>query len=267
MAKAAKKEETAVATKSADTGLTTLPAYDPAVWGAPSITAKDIVIPKILAMQAMTKAVIDGSAKFGEFRESLSGVVLGDTQTPIEFIPFHMEKVWIIFEKEGKGDKFKFSGVIPIIPANENLTYEGENDEGTPIKRYRTLNFYVLLPKEVEAGTAIPYMLSFRSSSAKAGTKLTTMMYMKNIKAGKLPASTVMTLHGEKTQNDDGTFIVMDVKEKRESTAKEVHEAFEWVKTVRSGAVKVDHSDLEAAPVQDRARPVQASEVPESAEY
>src|SRR3954471_23034774 len=61
-------------------------------WGMPKLTAQDVVLPKILAMQGMSKLVTDGVAVMGEFRDSLNNVVLGDLKNPIEFIPFHLEK-------------------------------------------------------------------------------------------------------------------------------------------------------------------------------
>ena len=212
-------------------------------WGAPQITARDVAIPKILAMQAMSKPVTDGEAKFGEFRDSLNGVVVGDINNPIEFIPFFMEKVFVVMAEE-KGT-FRFRKQVPITAANEDHAYEAVGEDGAPEKWFRTQNFYCLSPKEIKDGTAIPFMISFRSSSARAGQKIGTQMFMKNPKAGKSPAGAVMELSGAKTSNDKGTFIVMDARWKRDSTRPEVAEAFEWVKTIRAGAVKVDHSDIE----------------------
>jgi hypothetical protein len=228
-------------------------------WGVPQVTARDIQIPKILAMQAMSKSVTSGEAKMGEFRDSLNGVVLGDTTKPIEFVPFYMEKVFVVLKK--KAGAFKFHKVVPITPQLEDQEFEVDAEDGAE-KWYRTMNFYVLLPSEVEAGTAIPYLLSFRSSSARAGQKLATTMFMKNLKAGKTPASMAMELSGAKTTNDKGTFIVMDVKERRPASDKEVAEAFEWVKTVKAGTVKVDHSDLEG-----EATTAPAAQAPESSDY
>lgn len=228
----------AVAVKGQNSPVT----INPADWGAPTITSKDIVIPKIFAMQAMSKLVVDGKAKFGEFIDSLSGLVLGDTKNPIEFIPFYMEKVFVVMEEKNK--KFEFKTQIPIAADNENEEFEQESPEGVAQKWYRTLNFYCLFPKEIANGSAIPYLISFRSASARAGQALATVMFMKNLKAGKTPASVTMALTGEKKTNDKGTFIVLGTKEVRPSTDAEVIECFEWVKTIKGGGVKVDHSDL-----------------------
>lgn len=222
-------------------------AYDKAAWGAPEkLTTRDIVIPKILAMQAMTKSVTEGKTKFGEFRESLSQKLLGDCDSPIEFIPFFRSLEYVVMRKDKK--QFKFHRVEPI--GDDNEEWEQEN-EGHEERWYRTTNFYCLLPSEVAEGGALPYLLSFRSTSAKAGSKLSTTMFVKNLRPRgaprheETPAGTVMQLMGSKKTNDEGTFVVMDVMEKRPSTEEEVAAAFSWAQTVQQGNTKVDHSDLE----------------------
>lgn len=218
-------------------------AADLSAWGAPpSITHKDIVIPKILPMQGLSKKVMEGQAAFGEFRDSLNNELVGTLNKPFEFIPFFMEKVWIVFEE--KNGAMKFTKTVRIDTGNEDWPYE-EVVNGVKIRRDRTMNFYVLLPEEVEKGIAIPYILSFRRTSLNAGKKLATTMFVKNMAAKKTPAAMVCELGGVKTQNDKGTFVVMDIKEKRPSTNVEIAKAFEWLQPIAKGAAKVDNSDLE----------------------
>jgi hypothetical protein len=236
---------------------------DLAAWGVHEsmLTSKDIQIPKILPMQAMSKLVTNGDAKFGEFRESLDNRVLGDLNSPLEFVPFFMEKCYVVMRlKEGK---FRWNRSVPIVPANEDHPFEAQSEDGHAEKWYRTMNFYVLLPDEVKKGCAIPYVLSFRSSSARAGQKLTTRMYVKNLQAGATPASMAMKLLGTKTTNDKGTFVVLDVETLRESTEQEVAECFDWVKKIRGGNVKVDQSDLE----QEATERATAQAAPDSSDY
>lgn len=212
-------------------------------WGMDQqLTAKDIVIPRVLSMQAMSGRVTDGSAKMGEFVESLNNTVLGDEARPVEFIPFLAEKVYVVMEM--RQGKFAYAGQVTITPENEDHEFEvmGGEDGSTPERWYRTTQVYVLLTSDLDG---IPYLLSFRSSSARAGAKILTTMYMKNIKAGKTPASMVMDLSSKKTKNDKGTFMVMDVTEKRVSTDAEIANAFEWVKLIKGGRTKVDNSVLE----------------------
>lgn len=237
-------------------------AFNPAAWGKQELTAKDIVIPKIFAMQGLSKPVTNGEAKMGEFRDS-NGILLGGLDKPIEFIPFYRTVEWVIFRKNG--DVFKFQRIEAITPQNENNQMEITDDDGNEEKWYRTTNYFCLLPHEMEDGGALPYLLSFRSTSARAGSQIATTMYIKNIKPRALPperqheatpASTVMKLVGEKVTNDKGTFIVMKAQEVRLSTPQQVAEAFAWVQTIQKGAVKVDHSDLENEVNRGRSEPV-----------
>ena len=41
-------------------------------WGASPLSAKDIIIPRMLVMQPMSDMVTAGEAAFGEFRDSLN---------------------------------------------------------------------------------------------------------------------------------------------------------------------------------------------------
>lgn len=247
------EENTAIATQA--------PAQAPAVvdqakmmadWGVQNLTSRDVIIPKVLPMQGLSKKVMDGQAAVGEFRDSLNNDVVGmaagfgKPEKALEFVPFYMEKTWLIFEdKTGTGNDMRFSKTLSIDASNENWPYE-EVINNVKIRRDRTMNFYCLHPSQIAEGTAIPFILSFRRTSAKAGQKLATTMFMSNVKAGKTPASMVMELSGIKQSNDKGTFVVLDVKQKRPSSTAEVTEAFSWLKQIRAGAAKVDNSDLEA---------------------
>lgn len=231
-------------------------AYNPDAWGKQALTAKDITIPKIFAMQGLSKAVAAGDAKMGEFRDS-NGILLGSVTAPIEFLPFYRTVEWVIFRKAGPKpeDVYKFNRIEAITPQNDNMPLEYDDEDGNKEKWYRATNFFMLLPKELADGGALPYLMSFRSTSARAGSQIATTMYIKNLKPRNLPegrkheqtpAGTVMELVGEKVTNDKGTFIVMKARDKRASTAAEVAEAFQWAQTIQKGAVKIDHSDLEA---------------------
>lgn len=212
-------------------------------WGSgPQLTAKDVIIPKILLMQAMSKLVSAGKAQVGTYIDSLTGTKLADVGTPLSFIPFHMEKVWVIFD--GEGSSKKFQKVEPITSLNDDWRYREELSDGKLVTRDRVMNFFVLRPEDVEKGGALPYVISFRRTSLAAGKRLATTMYMKNRAANLIPAAQVCEVKAETTTNEKGTFFVPDVIEKRLSSDKEMALAFDWFKKVRSGQTRVDDSDL-----------------------
>jgi hypothetical protein len=231
-------------------------AYNPEDWGQAELSSKDIIIPRILLMQPMSPQVTDGKAAFGEWRESLNNELLGKMEDGFEVVPFYMEKVFIeyaITKVAGGKEERKYRASIPITPANEALPYEGEVlDEATgemiPVSRDRTMNFYVLLKKELEAGSAIPYIISFRKTSLQAGKKLTTQMFMKNINAGKTPASvTVKVIAKKQTGVVNGTnvtYAIADIVPTEPTPTAMVSEAFRWLSMVRQGKTKAHEESL-----------------------
>lgn len=228
-----------------------LPSTEVAAWGDDVHLGQDIVLAKILPMQGLSQLVTDGKAAMGEFRDSLSGAKLGSIAEPLEVLPFHVEKFWDVMEEDDEGD-FKWARSEPLI---ENPAQEGYNDNlpwsdtenGVPVKRVRRMNFYVMLPSEIAAGTSVPYIFSFKSTSYREGKKLFTQMYMRNRKAKLPPPAFLFKIGGVKQKNDKGVFIVPTIELSRRSTDAEVAECFNWYQLIKKGAVKVDDSDLATA--------------------
>ncbi len=226
-----------------------LAASDTESWGqSPIVTAQDIVIPKILPLQHMSEKVTQGKGKYGEFRDTLSNNLFGDLAQPVEFVPFHVEKKWLEFEmipKKGGAPKREYRGTVKI---QDNPTQPGYNDElplrEEGLERDRCMDFYVVVPSEVAAGEALPYVISFRRTSLKGGKKLMTQMYVRNRAAGKVPAATVMKLVGTDTSNDDGSYIVQDVELGRAATNEEVIAAKYWYDIIKKGGARVDESEF-----------------------
>lgn len=218
-------------------------------WGGGQIvTSNDIVIPKILPLNFMSEKVKNKEGEYGEFRDTMSNQKFGDLQTPFEFVPFYMEKLWYEFElvaNKAGAKKREFSRVIPI---QDNAAKPGYNDDfkyaEEGIERDRVMNFYVLIPGEIEKVISMPYVLSFRRTSLKAGKKLASQMFLANARAGKVPAAVVMKLYGKSTQNSEGEYVVMDALPSREATSVEISECLSWLKLVRAGQTKVHDDDI-----------------------
>lgn len=219
-------------------------------WGAPQPLGSDIVLSKILPMQSTSKLVQDSKAQFGELRDSVTGEKLGSLTETLDLIPFHVQKFWDILEPNEKGD-FKFVRMEPLI---ENPADPGYNDNlpwldkvnGVDTKRVRRMNFFCIRPEQVEDGSAIPYILSFKSTSYKEGKKLYTQMYMRNRKVNLPPPGYTITLSLTKQKNDDGSWVVPEYTLGRKSTPAEMQECLNWFKMIGKGGVKVDDSDLES---------------------
>lgn len=244
----AAKKESIVATKEvalkAEPQAPVVASENPNAWGAAPVSAQDIIIPRILLMQPMSEAVTEGDAAFGDMVESLSNEKVGDLKTPLEVVPFLMRKIFVEYDVTNGTDmkNKKFLRVTPITPQNENLPY---NDEETRdgkrmlIMRDYVREFYVLRVDELKLGATIPYTISFRRSSAQAGKKLATQMYVKNLNAGKTPASVTVMLTVNKTTNDQGTFGTFDIAPNAPTDIKYIAEAFKWLQLVNQGSAKV----------------------------
>lgn len=209
-------------------------------WGADvAIGGQDIVIAKILPMQGMSQLVDQGTAKVGEMRDSLTGALIAGIDQAFDFIPFHVEKFWDVYEGG------EFTRTEPLI---ENPQQAGYNDnlqwQDGETKRVRRMNFYGLLAGEVEAGTSVPYILSFKSMSFKEGKKLFTQMYLRNRRANLPPCGFVVRVKGVKRENDKGKFIVPVIELGRKANEGEVKEAYNWYTLIKKGGVKVDDSDV-----------------------
>ena len=219
-------------------------------WGSDVSVGSDLLIPKLLLMQGMSDAVNEGNAQVGDWIDSINSNKFGDIKTPVEVIPFHVTKHFDI-EVEQDDGKFKWQRTEPIVENpmaagyNDNLPWT-DREDGKNIKRIRRLNFFVLIPKEVEAGTSIPYVVSFKSTSLKEGQKMLNQMYVRNLRQKLTPASYKFKLAVGKAENDKGKWFVPQVLLGEQSTQSEVAEALSWYKTVSSkgSSVKVDESDV-----------------------
>jgi hypothetical protein len=204
------------------------------------IDTSDLVIPKILLMQGMSKLVQEEKARLGEMRDSLDNSLLGSKDTPLEFIPFQVFKSWLIFHVDG--NKIEYQGQEPMTAANASWPLE-EIVDGKVIRRDKALNFFCVLPSEVEEGLFFPKILSFRRTSYQAGKKLET--WRAKLKAFNKPlAAKTFKLISNKTENDLGVFYTFDIEAGRDTTEAELKAASQWRSVVAAKPVKIDDSDL-----------------------
>lgn len=218
-------------------------------WGTGGLVTKDIIIPRINVMQPMSEKVTAGKAAFGEIRESLNNTLLGGFEkAPVQFVPFLMEKMFVVFNNNDPEDK-KYLRIEPITPQNEDAKYEDEekDEDGNMMKisRFRTMSFYVLLVDELKLGTAIPYILALSKTSLKAGKKLATQMYVKNINSGKIPPAIICGATVSKESQEKKTWAVFDIEPMTETPKEYLVEAFKWLKIIKAGQAKVDAGAFE----------------------
>lgn len=204
-------------------------------WGSNESSSQDVVIPKIQLMQGMSKKVIAGENKIGDFIDSVSGELLGSVDKAFEVIPFHMEKIFVVQKHNGK--KFVYDHIEKITPTNENAPWEYETKDGK-FKRVYTRNFYVLVP-----GKVLPFVIGFSSTSSKAGKELATEMFVKNTMMKKAPAASRISIGCKLETNDDGTWAIKTIKPVGNTSPEDIALAFQWYQTVKKEETKVDSAE------------------------
>ena len=233
--KVAKKATTKAVAKVEDPGeLADMSEFSDA-FGTEDIDQEDLIIPKILAMQGLSQLVSAGKAKFGDMVDSLTEEVLGGVDKPIQFIPFKTAKQWIVFHDND------YKETVSYTPANHDWPIE-EVVDGVNIRRDKVLQFYCLLPEQIESGEFLPYVLSFRRTSYYAGRKLSSAFA--RLRMFKKPAfSKVFELSVDKQVNDKNqAYMVFDTSTVRNSSIDEMRACKTWYDLVKGN--KVDDSDL-----------------------
>lgn len=236
-------------------------------WGLDAVDSRDIVIPKLLIMQSTSSLVADEKAQFGDLVNSVSGEVLGSCREkdnkPVKFICIKEDKIWVVLEKVG--EKFEFRRNEERTTASEKAPLEWE-ENGAQWRRDRTLNYFILLERDLGSAMPFPYVLSFRRTSFGAGKVLSThllnckaaIMKAKEqgqpITAGMTPPGAIFELTGKKTTNEKGTYYVLQTNKVADTSQANVAKAAEWIKTLRTQKFNIDQSDLE---VEKEAQPVE----------
>jgi hypothetical protein len=225
-------------------------ASDMAAWGKREIHSTSIMIPRILKMEFMSDLVKENKNKFGEFVDSLSGAVVGSIEKPLVLIPIEVQEKWAIYdlvEKKGKTSR-EFREIVVVDGKNESWKYKEDG-----LERDRIMDVYCLLEEDVkdlpknwkELGLKpLPKIFGFRRTSLRAGKKLYTQMYVTNQSKNLPPPAVTIEVSGKKVDGDNGTYIVLDTKPGRNTSADEMQLAFHWYQAIKSGQTKADETDL-----------------------
>jgi hypothetical protein len=255
--------ETAVEKRKGANGALAIPEELRGPWGAASdVDTSDVLIPKLLLMQGLSKLVAEGDAAQGEIIRSTTGKALAKKGEAVDFIPLMTYKTWVLEEKVGS--KYEYRRVEPMTAANKDLPLEFV-DGANQWRRNRCLNFYVLLPQDISKEAAalkaaaagdlpdpedalLPCVLSFRRTSYNAGKILAT--HFKKAEHFKVtPAVTVFKLSSTVEKNELGTFHAFTVEPGRKATVEELTVAKRWFDTLQKVQVKVDEPEVDEAPV------------------
>lgn len=210
----AKQESKEIAVKKTAPAPVVAQAYRQSV-----VDMSDIIVPKLLLAQGLSKSVAAGEAKMGDFTNSLNGAVVGNATTPITFIPVTLKKYWKRFEMVNGKKQFRGTETF----TRENAGRERETNAPSQMNPSvmtkwsydLTIDLYGFTEDDVQDPISLPTVVSFTRSSYKAGQKANTHFAMLDGAEPQIPYSTYMlSVFAEKTQNDKGIFYTFDLKPK-----------------------------------------------------
>lgn len=223
------------------------------VFGEMQIDSSDILLPKILLMQPVSGFVGDGKAQIGDYVQSLSVEKVGSILEPFQIIPFYLTKCIDVVNADD-GNK-----LIRKDPFNKETAALPRDDKenGVNIRRYTRMDFFCLVPKLMQGGSVLPAVVSFKSTSYRAGqliisawadTQTSNQKAKQEGRAGdmKLPFSKSFELAGQRRENDKKQkYCAMTVAPGPAVTEEQQRMCLQWLATIKSQSVsiKVDNSD------------------------
>lgn len=225
------KKENEVATTAKNEVATTSPVGQSSL----GITANDIIIPKVLLMQAISQAVKDRKVFAGEFLHSIDEVKL---DAPLEFIVLNYFKEILTFENKLYIKKEPWSHQKEVDLVRE------ETVAGVVIGRSISHNFTVILTKDIADMTPFPMVISFKKTSVKAGKKLCTQLLMLE-EFGAKPQDKTFNLSAKEESGDNGSYFVFEVSPGKKTTDQEKDVAYRWAKRLTNVKVIIDDKDEE----------------------
>lgn len=246
------KEETKELAVKKETALA-LPTELSGTWGCDGVDSTDLKVPSLYILQALSDAVGEGKGQAGDILRSTTRTVINPKGSAMEIIPIMTYKTWQLSKKIN--GKYEFQKQIPMTPDNVNDAWEW-NEGADEWKRTRVLNFYVLLPADIQRelkaleaakngempdpdDALLPCVVSFRGTSYDAGKDLIT--HFKKAEHFGLPAAvTTFNLTTEFVKGDLGSYYVARVAKSRKTTTEELAVCKGWHDTLRRVNVIVD---------------------------
>lgn len=200
-------------------------------WGDNKMSSADLIIPKIVLQQGLSPMVADGKAKMGDILNSASSEIVGGVEKPLEIIPFYMDKIWFVSKKNG--NDFEFVRSEPVTRDNEKSPWQFVED-GVEHKRDYAMIFYCLVTGQGD----VPYTITMKGASRKAGQSLATQMYSINALSKLPPAGVAIELGVKMINEPKKKYATFAIKPKRKTTSEELESAFNWFQQIKLSQVK-----------------------------
>lgn len=213
--------------------------------------AGDAKIATLLLMQPASDMVSGSKAKLGDIVRNEDETVIAGLDKPLEVIPLYkFETVRFYNATDGK-----FVGEVPYV-AGTKVDREGV-ENGIPVRKYRTINFFFLLPEDVKNGGYFPVLMRFKSTALRAAEDLASFVYKKKF-FGKLPYDFTSAFEVERRKNEKNqNWATLKFKAGRPTTDQEKAIAKQMVTLINAKRYQVvDAEDADEVSEDRAAKPV-----------
>jgi hypothetical protein len=215
-----------------------------------AVDTADLIIPKIMLMQKVSKKVEEEEAKVGEFRENVGNKLLGDKKTNLIIAPIRpIKKIYCETVKDKQNNIISYAEV-PAVPGKK-LAISEQTDEGL-LERQEAYQLFCLPLEELDSFIAaeakpFPYVITFKGASYYAGRQVFQAQFMyKNMRKPPFALSFEISSTQATSKMGGHTYYKMEVKKTEEIIDKDrlflLRELFKDLETV---SVKVADNDEE----------------------
>ena len=206
-------------------------------WGTEELDSADVLISRILCMQGLSKPVKRKDRAEGDLVDSVTKELLAPQGEPLAIVPLTTFKT-IEHRKKNplriiKTDPYKVGVCVGAPP----YLYTDQSN-GEEVSMYPTINFYVVLGKELGVAGMVPKLLSFNSTNYTVGKILATF-FAKCKEAKVPPASTTWNLSTISVERGGNSWFSFALAKLSDTDQKHMGVLYKWFKIVQAG-VTVD---------------------------
>lgn len=202
-------------------------------WDTEVVDTKDILVPKILLMHPTSDLVKKAVKEMGQIIKSTTEETIAKRNETFDVIVFEKWKEWRIMKKNPQSGRYEFVRTEAWTTENDDLPWDYE-ENGDTLRRDKTMNFYGILSKEAQAGTAFPVKLSFTRTGFRTGLKIADA-YTRAIMNKQPPINQSFKIGAELKEGKEETFFAFTASPGAETTEEQRKVALQWRQIIMAG--------------------------------
>lgn len=207
-------------------------------WGDVVVESKDFIMARVVLIQASSEIVKERKAFAGDFWNTLEEGIVSENGI-VKLLPFYCRQTYITEKFDITSNKFKYQRQEPY--AGVAKPFE-EEINGEKFRHLHTYDFFCMTPD-----MSMPVILSFKSTSHKAGKRLFNMMYVMNKALGKIPAADWVNFTSEQESKNGNSYGVITFKKGEKSSAEDITECKKWLGVIQNSVVRVSEDVQESS--------------------